>query len=256
MAEDPTVVSGDIETPSQTEPSPTETETEGDEQQPESQTPQEKIDWRRKQREDVELNAHVQSEIARARTRWQRQQLREHAKAATEANDPNYSRYVAQQVAAEQDESDEGDGSQPHDADWAKTADRVQPQLERMLQLDSDGRATNPYYVALHQRVGRAAMDKRYAEDPIGFVNWVDEQILEMRVDEKVKKVAPSLAGAMAQDEAHARLRGQPVPIGGSASANGALTLERYEGMTFEERQKLRKENPRAIDDMIARAAR
>jgi tripartite-type tricarboxylate transporter receptor subunit TctC len=71
MAEDPTVVSGDIETPSQTEPSTTESETGGTEQ-PEPQTAQERIDWRKKQREDAELNAHVQSEIARARTRWQR----------------------------------------------------------------------------------------------------------------------------------------------------------------------------------------
>jgi len=255
MAEDPNVVTDTTEDPSPADPSSVETQTEGSEQPPENQTPQEKIDWRRKQREDAELNAHVQSEIARARTRWQRQQLREHAKAATAANDPNYSRYVAQQVAAEQDEPDEGDAA-PHDADWARAADRVQPQLERLLQLDGEGRATNPYYVALHQRLGRAAMDKRYAEDPVGFVSWVDDQIMEMRVDEKVKKVAPSLAGAMAQDEAHSRLRGMPTPIGGSASANGALTLERYEGMTFDERQKLRKENPRAIDEMIARAAR
>ncbi len=249
MADDPNVVSDTTEAPSQ-EPSSVETETEGTEQQ----TAQEKIDWRRKQREDTDLNAHVQSEIARARTRWQRQQLREHAKAAAAADDPNYSRYVAQQVAAEQDEPDED--SPAHDADWAKAADRAQPQLERMLQLDADGRATNPYYVALHNKVGRKEMDAKYAEDPIGFVNWVDDQIMEMRVDEKVKKVAPSLAGAMAQDEAHSRLRGMQTPIGGSGTSGGPLTVERYSEMTYAERQKLRKDNPRAIDEMIARAQR
>lgn len=217
-------------------------------------TLQERIDWRAKQREDAELNAHVQSEIAKARTRWQRQQLREHAKAATEANDPNYSRYVAQQVAAEQDEP--SDESEPHDVNWSQAADRVQPQLERLLQLDGQGQATNPYYVALHKREGRAAMDKRYAEDPVGFVNWVDDEIMEMRVDAKVRKVTPSVAGAMAQDEAHTRLRNQTAPLGGSNSANGAITLDQYNDMTFTERQELRKKNPRAIDDMIARAAR
>jgi hypothetical protein len=253
MPEDPTVVSGDIETSSQTEPSTTESETGGTEQPPEQATVQERIDWRKKQREDAELNAHVQSEIARARTRWQRQQLRATAQHAAQNEDADTAMAVARHVAQEQDEPEEGE---VRSVDWARAADRVQPQLERMLQLDSEGRATNPYYVQLHQKVGRAEMDKKYAEDPVQFVNWVDDQIMEMRVDEKLKKVAPALAGAMAQDDAHARLRGMPQPLGGSNSANGSLTLEMYEGMTFEQRQKLRQTNPRAIDDMIARAQR
>ncbi len=254
MAVDPETMGEATETPSQsTESSSVDTQADGTEQAPEQQTPQERIDWRRKQREDAELNAHVQSEISKARTRWQRQQLRAAAQNAAQNQDADTALQIARHVAQEQDEPEDGE---VQDVNWARAADKVQPQLERLLQLDGDGRATNPYYVRLHQQLGRAAMDKRYADDPVGFVSWVDDQIMEMRVDEKLKKVAPALAGAMAQDEAHSRLRGMPTPIGGSNSANGSLTLQQYEGMTFEQRQKLRKENPRAIDDMIARAAR
>ncbi len=241
------VVSTDTET-SQDESSTSDTQTGSDQSQPQRNT-----DWRRTQREDPDLNNHIQSEIAKARTRWQRQQLREQAKAAAESPDPNHARYVAAQVAQEQDEPDEAEA---HDANWAQAADRVQPQLEHLLQVDKDGRAHNPYYVALHQREGRAAMDKRYASDPVGFVAWVEDQILDMRVNEKVNKVSPGLAAAQSQDAAHARLRNQAVPIGGSAGGGGALTVDRYHNMTFEERQALRKSNPRAIDDMIARASR
>lgn len=203
---------------------------------------------------EAEFNVERQRDLARARTRWQRQQLREHAKAATEANDPQYSRYVAQQVAAEPDE--EADDGETHDANWSQSADRIQPQLERLLQLDAQGQATNPYYVALHKREGRAAMDKRYAADPVEFVNWVDDQIMEMRVDAKLKKVAPSMAAALAQDEAHTRLRNQTAPLGGSNTANGTMTLEGFQSMTFAERAKFRRERPRDYDDIIARAAR
>lgn len=256
MAENTTeAVSTATETPVEGSSS-TDTQTEGQEQATTQETAQqakERLDWRRIQREDADLNAHVQSEISKARTRWQRQQLRATAKSAADSENADAALDIARTIAQEQDEPDENEA---HDADWSRSADRVQPQLERLLQIDKDGRATNPHYVALHQREGKAAMDKRYAEDPVGFVNWVDDQIMEMRVDAKVKKVAPSLAGAMATDEANARLRGMPLPLGGSNSANGALTLQSYEGMTFEQRQKLRKENPRLIDEMIARAAR
>ena len=254
MADDPTAMGEATEIPSQEESSSVEPQAEGQDTATEPQPPaKDRPDWRKLQREDAELNAHIQSEISKARTRWQRQQLRATAQQAAQNEDADTALAITRHIAQEQDEPDESD---TRDAHWAQSADRVQPQLERLLQLDKDGLATNPYYVQLHQRVGRSEMDKRYAADPVAFVHWVDDQIMEMRVDEKVKKVAPSLAGAMAQDEAHRQLRGMPTPLGGSNSANGALTLESYEAMTFEQRQKIRKENPRAIDDMIARSAR
>jgi len=261
MTETPSeVVSGATEAPSSEEPSSADTQAGANQTDPsqpatppENQSAQERIDWRRKQREDAELNAHVQSEIAKARTRWQRQQLRATAQHAAQNEDADSALHVARQIAQEQDEPEEGE---VRDADWAKAAERVQPQLERLLQIDKDGRATNPYYVKLHQQVGREAMDKKYAEDPAAFVGWVDDQIMEMRVDEKLKKVAPALARGMATDEVHKQLRGMGTPLTGGAAGGGALTLEKYSADPALRRKLQSTPEGRAqIDAMMARAS-
>jgi len=261
MTETPTdVVSEATEAAPSGEPSSLEPQTEGasNQEQPQATTqptepPKETPDWRKRQREDAELNAHIQSEIAKARTRWQRQQLRATAQHAAQNEDADSALHVARQIAQEQDEPEEGE---VRSADWARAADRVQPQLERLLQINKDGQATNPYYVRLHQQVGRAEMDKKYAEDPAGFVNWVDDQIMEMRVDEKLKKVAPALARGMATDEVHKQLRGMGTPLTGGAAGGGALTLEKYSADPALRRKLQSTPEGRAqIDAMMSRAS-
>lgn len=253
---DPAAVSDAQETSTEEESSSTDTQATEQEAEPQT-TEQERTDWRRKQREDSELNAHVQSEIARARTRWQRQQLRAAAAAAVTSEDPQHARYVAQQVASEPDEPDDGDDSNPNGwtPEQIDRAARIQPQLEDILELNSEGRSTNPYYVALHQQIGEKGMNERYAKDPVAFVRWVRKETMRMEVADEVKKVAPAYARGQASDDSNTRLRETRVPLAGSGGG-GSLTLESYERMGFAERQKLRKENPRAIDEMIARAAR
>ena len=266
MTETPSdVVSGATEAPVSQEPSSPDTQTSG--QQPDTEvssdapateqkapTTQEKKDYRQLLRDDPDFNAFHQSELKKALNRIERQRLRATAKSATDNEDADAALHVARQIAAEQDEPDEGEAQS---AAWMTAANRVQPQLERLLQLDKDGRATNPYYVRLHQQIGRAEMDKKYAEDPVAFVGWVDDQIMEMRVDEKLKKVAPALARGMASDEVHKQLRGMGTPLTGGANGAGALTPDRYYSDP-DLRKKLQStaEGRKQIDDMMARAAR
>jgi len=100
-------------------------------------------------------------------------------------------------------------------------------------------------------------LKEKYAEDPVAFVGWVDDQIMEMRVDEKLKKVAPALARGMASDEVHKQLRGMGTPLTGGANGGGALTPDRYYSDP-DLRKKLQStaEGRKQIDDMMARAAR
>lgn len=253
------VVSGATETTLEREPSSDDTQTEGEQPQEQEQAaPKEPVNWRQRQKEDAELNAHVQKEIARARTRWQRQQLRNSARAVAEANDPEAALGLAQHFANQEDDDDDEDGTPgEYTNDPRKIAliEQAQPHIERLLRLEN-GRATNPYYIALYQRVGGAEMDRRYAANPVEFANWVDDEIMDMRVSERVNKVGPSLAAAKATDDAHQRLRGMQTPLGGGTTGGTVLTLEAYDRMTPAERRELGRKNPRAIDEMIARASR
>lgn len=184
------------------------------------QTAQERKDYRRLQKEDADLNSHVQKEIARARARWEKQQLKATAKTAVDQGDTVTALSLAQRIASEPDEVDEDD-STGHSVQWQQKANKVQPHLERLLRIDDNGQATNPYYVKLFEKVGQKDLDARYAKDPGGFVDWLDDQLTDLRVDDMLRKKAPSLYEAGKLDGQNSALAGAPKPLNGTAAGGG-----------------------------------
>lgn len=260
-----TVVSGSTETAAtesaassttdtQTAETPTTVESSTPTAPPTDATPQEKRDWRKEQRENADLNAYIQSEIAKARARDERRALKSTAKTAVETENVDVALDIARRIAAEPDEVDE---DQQRSTAWQAKADKIAPHLERLLKLDATGQATNPYYVKLHQSVGKAEMDRRYDEDPEAFFDWADDQIQDMKLDEKLKKVAPSMARAIASDQTAEALKGMPTPLTGGTGGSGAVTVAQYNSDPAL-RAKLRStpEGRKQIDEMMARASR
>lgn len=195
---------------------------------PESTTEQSRPDYRRLQREDPDLNAHIQRELAKARKSWERNQLRSTAKSAVETEDADTALKLAAQIASETDDEDEDSG---HTAQWSASAAKVRPHLDRMLRLDSTGQVTNPHYVALYNKVGKAEMDRRYAEDPEAFLDWASDQIDEIKFDATLKKRAPSLYQSGKADAENAALRNStnlPPSTAGSAAQSDADFIKAY----------------------------
>jgi hypothetical protein len=240
-------VSGATETPVEETEQSSSTDTQASEEQ---EAPAVKADYRKLHREDPDLNAYIQSELAKARNKWERQQVRTRAAQIVEAGDKDAALDVTRYVANEQDEDEQVDTA------WADKAERVQPQLDHLLRLNAQGQATNEWYIRVHQKYGKAEMDKRYAADPLEFLNWVDDEIQDMRVEAKLKKVAPSLAEAMATDQVNRQLAKAGAPLTGGAGSGTGLSPEQWEAMTWQQRQEIRQKNPKQIDDMVARYSR
>ncbi len=59
----------------------------------------------------------------------------------------------------------------------------------------------------------------------------------------------------MATDQVNQQLRRTGAPLTGG-SGSSALTPESYDAMTREQRDEIRRKNPKAIDEMVARYTR
>lgn len=246
------VVSGATETPADSSADLSSSDgTQTDASTTEQQAPKtEKPDFRKLLSEDPEFNAEFQRQVSETLKKRDRAALRKQAKQADATQDATEALRVVKEVANEHDEDEAAE------ADWTTRAARVQPQLDRLFQQDGQGNSTNPWYEKLYQKFGGAELEKRYHADPESFAHWADDEILELRISERARKDAVALARGMATEEANRQLQGMPVPLSGGQGGSGPLTLARYEAMTFEQRQEIRTKNPRAIDEMIARAQR
>lgn len=208
-------------------------------------------DWRAKQREDASLNAHIQAEIARSKARDDRRALRNTANTAVTTADAAAAMEVSRRIAAEVDDEEVAVTA------WRKSADKIQPLLERLLRIDSTGQATDPFYVALHNAVGRAEMDRRYDEDPAAFYDWAEDQIAERKLDARLKKSTAALTAGIKSDAENAALKGAPAPLSGGGGSPGTVSLDQYNSDAAT-RRKLQStpEGRKQIDAMMARAAR
>lgn len=223
---------------------------------PTSETPaekQERIDWRQKQREDPDLNAYIQSQLARDRQKRERQALKSTAKQAVETENVDTALEIARRIAAEPDELDE---DSQRDQRWVTKANNIKPHLDRMLRMDATGQVTNPYYIKLHQATGKAEMDRRYDADPEAFYDWAEDQIQEMKLDERVKKVAPGMAKAMAADATHAALQGVQSPLTGGTGGSGSVSIDQYNSdAALRARLRSTPDGIKQINEMMRRAS-
>ncbi len=250
--DDTIVVSGSTEGAAEASPSTTDTQTAVVEPvvtaEPAATAP---TDWRVKQREDASLNAHIQSEIARVRARDDRRALRTTAQTAVTTRNADAALEVSRQIAAEQDDEEVSDSA------WRKSADQIQPLLNRMLRINASGQATDPFYVALHQATGKAEMDRRYDADPAAFYDWAEEQISEAKLEARLKKVVPALTKGIQSDAENAALRGAPSPLSGGTGGSSVITLDQYNADPAVRRKLQATPAGRAqIDAMMARASK
>lgn len=209
---------------------------------------EEKRSLRQLIREDPAYNAEFQRELSRAISRRERAATREAARSATAAGDKDAAATVAARVAQEQDDDDD-EGDHGWSPEKLAKLERVRPQLELLMDLDEQNQAHDEWYIRVYERVGKADIDRRLNEDPQAFARWLRNETDK----ERLKSLAPSLAGAIKADEDNARLRRAPAPLTGGAGGGGSLTLSRYESMSPQERRDFAKKNPQAINDMVAR---
>lgn len=199
---------------------------------PESSTPTTetpaKPDWRKLLREDEEAKKILEEESNRLAQKWRdrdkRQEKRSRANKAVETSDAELALEIAGEVANEQDDDD------VRQSDFLKKQQIATPILSRL--------ARSPEYAEVYQREGKAAMDKRYAEDPDGFADWMLDQITDVRAAAKNKKTAPVLAEAMAEAQIAEALRNLPSPTIG---AGGGLGIGSYTQLTDEQRRDLKR---------------
>lgn len=208
-----------------------------------------KQDWKKLAREDLDLKAFIGDEAnriaQRQRDKDRKAELRRLAKEAVDAPDDNDAANKAFEVAKRLN-------SEPPDPEDAAAADHAQ--RAQRVAADLEESRTDPDYHALYEREGRAAMDARWQKDPIAFRQWVKAEMKAIGIQTAVDKALKALTKA-AETEAQTKLLSTVgVPLsGGGLGGSTRLTPDTYAAMSSAERLALRRTNPAAIDEMMAR---
>lgn len=203
----------------------TEEQASGTDATPEStpEQPAEQIDWRARLKEDPAfaefVNAQAQSISAKLQARAERAQRRADAQEVVTATDgvelydPIVAKAVslARHVASEPDETDDTLPAylQP---DFAENDQQARRSLDATYTKFSEEAK------ALHAEHAKE-WDSRYTKDPIAFAQWVEEETLNARIENRAKKMALSLAPAIAESESNQRLRTLATPLVGGTGA-------------------------------------
>lgn len=99
---------------------------------------------------------------------------------------------------------------------WREQEAAARPMLQRLT-----GTSNADLYAQVYAQHGQAEMNRRYLADPAAFADWLLNRYVDLRAEQKSRKVAPVLAEALATDRTAEALRNAPAPPTlGSGGAN------------------------------------
>jgi hypothetical protein len=208
-------------------------------------------DYRKRRQEDPDLNEYVSSEVRRAvdkaLEKERKRGLAQRADTVLEHEDADGALSTLKDLRSTL-LADDGDDEE-HDS--PRSLARKSGELARDTAFVGD-----PDY-RLAYETDRDLVTSKFRALPLDeFRAWARSHGRDLAIKAEATKVAATLARGMATEQVNTALAGVAVPPSGGGAVAGALTLERWEGMSRSERDDIRRTKPNLYDDLVARAAR